>query len=309
MDIDIVYLWVNGNDPEWLAKKNTYLGITTENAHNCKGRFSDNGELKYSLRSIDTNAPWVRRIFIVTDNQVPEWLDTSNPKVQIVDHTDIMPPECLPCYSSVVIEQFLHKIPGLSEHFLYANDDMLIGKPVTPANFFAEDGRPYLFMFRRPFRKLVMWYRENIKRIQLSPYLVTIRNSARLVEKAYGKYYGCKQHHNIDAYTKTMFIVAHEKFGKEISTMYDHHIRTSEDYQRCLYSYVALAEKLGKLRYVGTKHSLRIQIHNRHTYYRFEKYHPVLFCMNDTELANDDDRRLSKEFLENLFPNKSQFEK
>ena len=66
----------------------------------------DNGELKYSLRSIGLYAPWVRKIFIVTDNQVPEWLDTAHPKIQIVDHSEILPEESRPCFNSVIIENF-----------------------------------------------------------------------------------------------------------------------------------------------------------------------------------------------------------
>ena len=126
MDVDLVYLWVNGNDPEWQAKRNACIGTAeTQRGVNCKGRYADNDELKYSLRSVAQYAPWIHKIYIVTDNQVPLWLDTSNPKVRIVDHKEIMPEICLPCFNSAVIEHFLYNIPGLSEHFLYANDDML----------------------------------------------------------------------------------------------------------------------------------------------------------------------------------------
>ncbi|MDE5919514.1 MAG: Stealth CR1 domain-containing protein, partial [Duncaniella sp.] len=74
-EIDMVYLWVNGNDPVWQAKRNAAVGKPVERlAMNCEGRYADNDELKYSLRSVEMYAPWIRRIFIVTDNQVPEWL-------------------------------------------------------------------------------------------------------------------------------------------------------------------------------------------------------------------------------------------
>ena len=131
MDVDLVYLWVDGSDPEWRAKRNASIGASEEkSAVNCEGRFADNDELKYSLRSVDKYAPWIHRVFIVTDNQVPAWLDTSNPKVRIVDHKDILPDACLPCFNSVLLEHFIYKIPGLSEYFLYANDDTFINKPV-----------------------------------------------------------------------------------------------------------------------------------------------------------------------------------
>ena len=93
MDIDLVYLWVNGNDPKWQAKRDACIGRPTGNLVNCKGRYADSGELKYSLRSVEKYAPWIRKIFIVTDDQKPEWLNTSNPKIQVVDHKEIMPTE------------------------------------------------------------------------------------------------------------------------------------------------------------------------------------------------------------------------
>ena len=112
-DIDIVYLWVDGNDPKWQAKRNRFIGNIVENSSvNCKGRYSNNDELKYSLRSIELYIPWIRNIFIVTDNQIPEWLDTSNPKIRIIDHKEIMPPESLPCFNSCLIEHFIYRSIG-----------------------------------------------------------------------------------------------------------------------------------------------------------------------------------------------------
>ena len=85
MKIDFVITWVDGNDPKWQAKRNRFIGNIVENSSvNCKGRYSNNDELKYSLRSIELYIPWIRNIFIVTDNQIPEWLDTSNPKIRII---------------------------------------------------------------------------------------------------------------------------------------------------------------------------------------------------------------------------------
>lgn len=309
MDIDLVYLWVNGNDPKWQAKRDACIGRPSGSQAHCKGRYADNGELKYSLRSAEKYAPWIRRIFIVTDNQIPEWLNTDNPKVQIVDHTEIMPAECLPCFNSAVIEMFLCNIPGLSEHFLYANDDTYFGKPVQPQDFFDKDNLPKVFLFRKPFRKLALFYREKVLGKKLSPNLNAIKNAAKLVEKHYGKYYGGKPHHNIDAYLKSTLEMANKKFENELKPMRTHHMRSSEDIQRCAYSYVALAEKQAHLCYVSARHSFRIEIENRNLYKKFEEYNPVLFCFNDSEHATDEDRAYAIEFINNLFPVKSEFEK
>lgn len=310
MDIDLVYLWVNGNDPQWLAKRNACIGKTEEkSAVNCDGRYADNDELKYSLRSIEKYAPWVRRIFIVTDNQVPVWLDTANPKVRIVDHKEIMPDVCLPCFNSAVIEHFLYRIPGLAEHFIYANDDMFINKPVTPETFFGKDGLPIVRFNRRPFRKWTLLFKEKVQGKRLSNYVQTIRNSAELVEKKYGKYYGGKTHHNIDAYLRSDYEHAAKVFEDEIRTTLPNHVRSENDIQRNIYSYVALAEKRAHLHYVTQRTSFRLHIQNESHYGKLERYNPILFCMNDSQYAKDCDRKRAAAFLDKRFPEKSQYEK
>lgn len=310
MDVDLVYLWVNGNDPEWQAKRNACIGTAeTQRGVNCKGRYADNDELKYSLRSVAQYAPWIHKIYIVTDNQVPSWLDTSNPKVRIVDHKEIMPEICLPCFNSAVIEHFLYNIPGLSEHFLYANDDMFVNRPVKPDDFFAQDGLPIVRFNRRPLRKFTLWFKEKVQGRALSNYVQTIRRSAEMVEKKYGIYYGGKTHHNIDAYLKSDYQHAAQVFDSEIKATFANHVRSASDVQRNIYSYVALAEKRAHLHYVTQRTSFRFHIHRENHYKKLEKYNPMLFCMNDSEFATDEDRKRMAEFLSLRFPDKSQFEK
>lgn len=310
MEIDFVYLWVDGSDPKWQAKRNACIGNTQKkSAVNCEGRYANNDELKYSLRSLELYAPWIRKIFIVTDDQVPEWLDTSNPKVRIVDHKEILPSQSLPCFNSQVIEHFLYKISGLSEHFLYGNDDMYINKPVAPEMFFATDGLPIMRLNRRPFRKLTLLIKEKVLKKKLSSYVLAIRRAAELVEKRYGIYFGGKTHHNIDAYLKSSYQHVGEVFREEIEATLTNHVRRSNDVQRNVYSYVPLAEKKAHLQYVTQRTSFRLHIQNERHYDKLERYNPMLFCMNDSEYADDADRKRAAEFLERKFPKKSQFEK
>lgn len=309
IDIDLIYLWVNGNDPKWIEKRKKYTEHLTNNEENCKGRFENNDELKYSLRSIEKYAPWIRKIFIVTDNQIPEWLNTLHPKIKIVDHTTILPKECLPCFNSVVIEHHIHKIPGLSEYFLYANDDMFINQPVKPDFFFTKDLLPIIRFNRRPFRKWTLLFKTKILGKTLRNYIQTIHNAALLVEQKYGTYYNDKTHHNIDAYKKSTYQHARQLFDKEISATLSNHMRSANDIQRNLYSYVALAENKGKLCYVTQHTSQRLHIDNRNNYKKYEFYKPMLFCVNDSQFANDEDRKYVITFLNKLFPNKSKFEK
>lgn len=133
---DLVYLWVNGSDPEWQQKKRLFTGQLSDNSEqNNLGRYISNDELRYALRSAAKNVPWIRKIYIVTDNQKPEWLDETHPKIQLVDHTEIMPAQILPCFNSSVIEYFIHKIPGLSDRFLLSNDDLFFNASLSPDFF------------------------------------------------------------------------------------------------------------------------------------------------------------------------------
>lgn len=309
MDIDLVYLWVNGNDPVWQAKRNACIGIPKEKSGiNCEGRYADHDELKYSLRSIEKYAPWIRKIFIVTDDQIPNWLKKDHPKIVIIDHTEILPQESLPCFNSALIEHFLYKIPGLSEHFLYSNDDTYLNKPVTPSTFFAKDGLPIIRLNRRPFRKLELFIKERILGKTLSNYNRTIQNAAHLIEKKYGIYFSGKAHHNIDAYLKSSYRHAEEMFLEDIRPTYTNHVRSDNDIQRNFFYYAALAEKKGHLQYVTQKTSFRFHIHKEKYYEKFRNYDPIFFCMNDSQYATEAHRLKAQAFLEELFPEKSSFE-
>jgi hypothetical protein len=140
-DIDIVYSWVDGSDPEFRARRAGMMAqVVVGEGDDADARIRQIDELKYALRSVHRNAPWIRRIFIATDSKVPEWL-TDDPKVTIVravDHfSDI---SGLPVFNSHAVECQLQHIDGLSEHFLYSNDDMFFARPVRPSMFFTPAG-------------------------------------------------------------------------------------------------------------------------------------------------------------------------
>lgn len=138
--IDFVVSWVNGQDPVWLSKYNEFSDDDTLDVKNA--RFRDYDIFKYWFRSVEKYASWVNHIYLVTDNQVPEWLDTTNEKITIIDHTQIIDQKYLPIFNSSAIELNIHKIPNLSENFVYFNDDMFLNKRVTPNDFFSKDGLP-----------------------------------------------------------------------------------------------------------------------------------------------------------------------
>lgn len=142
--IDFVISWVNNSDNNWKKKRDYYAHDLSKSnlAGNLDERFRDFGFLKYLFRSIDKFSPWVNHIFLITDDQIPEFLDVNNSKISIVDHSEFIPSKYLPTFNSSAIELYINRIPNLSEHFVYFNDDMLINKPVYPTDFFDKTGSP-----------------------------------------------------------------------------------------------------------------------------------------------------------------------
>lgn len=135
MIIDIVILWVDGSDPVWLEEKRKYTPPSAKDS-NSVNRYRDWGLLPYWFRAIDTFMPWVRKVHLVTWGHVPAFLNLDAPKLNVVKHTDFIPAEYLPTFSSHAIEMNIHRIPDLSEHFIYFNDDMFLLRPMEPEWFF-----------------------------------------------------------------------------------------------------------------------------------------------------------------------------
>ena len=151
LNIDAVITWVDGDDPVHIAKRAAYSGVGEVVRRDDIGgatRFRSVGEIRFCVASILRFAPFIRRIFIVTDAQNPN-LDgfvsrhfpDSRIPVIIVDHRELFRgyEQYLPTFNSLSIETMLYRIPGLSEHFVYFNDDVFLAAPVTPRDWFRED--------------------------------------------------------------------------------------------------------------------------------------------------------------------------
>lgn len=143
--IDAVYTWVDDSDPRWLQRR-------SEAAPDASGtiadsvsadRFANRDELRYSLRSLALFAEWFDRVCVVTDQQTPSWAAQS---LEIVDHRDILADDALPTFNSHAIETGLHRIPNLSEHYIYLNDDVFFDGPVPWSLFFTADGSSRFFL-------------------------------------------------------------------------------------------------------------------------------------------------------------------
>ncbi len=183
--VDAVYMWVDDSDPAWRARRDSRYRAEVAAAEVIADdsladfRFRDRGELRASLRSLEAHAPWIRRIFLVTDQQRPQWLDPASTRVVVVDHRDFVDPVALPTFSSHVIGSQLHRIPGLAARYLVVNDDILFNRPVTPIDFFTPQGslKVVLSRSRRPL----------ISPDRLTPLEQARANSAGLIERDHGR--------------------------------------------------------------------------------------------------------------------------
>ena len=311
--IDLVYLYVNSSDEEWVNKRNQYA----MDHNNSACRFRDNHELMYSLRSVEKYAPWIRNIYIISNSAMPDWLNTNHPKLHIVEHEDIMPPNILPCFNSNVIESYLYKIPGLSEIFLYANDDMFFGNAVSP-DFFVKDGKPIVRMIKKAVTPD-------------SYYNMAILNSKKIVFDYYGKEYPLVPWHNIDVYTKTGIENCKKDFAKEFEIASHNNLRAENDIQRVIFHYhllihnscilkvynnsslpMLVMSSLKKL-FLPSKYIdyLFCTIHNIFSHPFIPKIllkHPKCACVNDSEQTTEEELRQYPIFMEKMFPERSSFE-
>ncbi|MES5825192.1 stealth conserved region 3 domain-containing protein [Streptomyces sp. RG80] len=141
--VDAVYTWVDGDDPDLAAKRRAHQALSDNPIaprETGASRYTSHDELRYALRSLEMYAGFVRHVYLVTDSQIPSWLDPTAEGLTVVDHRDILPPDALPVFNSHAIESRLHHIPGLSEHYLYFNDDVFINRPVRAEHFFHGNG-------------------------------------------------------------------------------------------------------------------------------------------------------------------------
>lgn len=138
--VDFVVTWVNGNDSEWRAQKGEWLlKIDPDEATDWltgDKRYRDWDLLRYWFRGVEQCAPWVRKVHFVTWGHIPDWLETSNEKLNIVKHEEFIPKKYLPTFNSHTIEFNLHNIDGLAEKFVYFNDDTYLLKPLRETDFF-----------------------------------------------------------------------------------------------------------------------------------------------------------------------------
>ena len=236
------------NDPEWQKEFSKYSG-DRNNIRNgvSEARFRDYGFLKYWFRGVEKFAPWVRKIHFVTSGQKPEWLDTSNPKINMVSHKDYIPARFLPTFNSVVIEYYMHRIPGLAEHFVYFNDDFYIINKIGTERFF-RNGLPCDIAAFKYNPSWSQWYRtlensikiinrhfdkkEVMERDHAKWFYSGYGSKARwnYILNPYGKFIPLRTPHNAQPYLKSTFEEVWSAVGEELTAASSNRFRAMNDY-------------------------------------------------------------------------------
>lgn len=237
--IDAVYTWVDGAEPAWRERHRAWLEsvkATPSRADGGESRYSSRDELRYSLRSLAMYAPWVRKIWIVTDRQTPAWLRTDHPGVEVVDHRDLFAdPEALPTFNSHAIETQLHHIDGLAEHFLYLNDDFFLGRPLSPGHFFHPNGVTKYFASSTTIPPG--------PRADTDPtWIAAAKNNRALIEGAFGRGTVRAFKHAPYALRRSVLHEIAERFAEPVAATAHSRVRSVEDVSlvSSLYHYYAL---------------------------------------------------------------------
>ena len=304
--IDAVFTWVDFEDPRWQQEfaeadrpGNLVRAAATES------RFNHVNELRYGLRSVSEFAPWINHIWLVTAGHTPSWLDSSNDKISVITHDQIWAGEKgLPTFNSQAIEANLHRIPGLTEHFLYFNDDMLIGRPVAPETFFTPEGRPKVFVSHSTVPD------GEPRRGDLAPDAAG-KNNRRLVAAATGQVMSAKYQHAPYALSRSIIAELEERFGAELRATTRSVFRSTSDVTVAGGLHHSYALATGQA-VVGDIRSRYVDLESRHadhllnvtSRYRFYES----FCVNVVLDGPRDPARLV-EFLQSYFPNPAPWEK
>ena len=310
--IDVVYTWVDGDDPVWQQRKNDALGITdtaqlNDTAVNAS-RFISRNELLYSLRSIELYANWVRNIYIVTDHQVPDWLDTANPRIKIVSHEDIFTdPDVLPVFNSHAIESQLHHIDGLSNKFLDLNDDVFFGGIVQPGDFFHSSRISKYFPSNACLDVAPASARD-------LPVLSAAKNARALIADEFGVTITNKFKHTPIALQRDVLYEMEERFPDLFKTVAASRFRHPDDYSipSGLYHFYAFATGRAVPGHIKYGYQDISQENLPVFLARIVQNNPYrVFCLNDTATTPDQLELISLEVskaMARCYPFKSEFE-
>lgn len=280
--IDAVITWVNNNDSDWIEKLNYYKYKNEKDVNYFSidnARFENHGELYYVIKSIESYMPWINSIFLVTDNQTPEF--TLSDKVKIIDHKQIINSKYLPTFNSHVIEAHLHNIPELSENFIYFNDDVFVARNLPKTHFLSGNNLSSLFLSGKNLEQM---FQKGVK----TPTLLASMNCRELLLKKYNQKINNPLVHTYVPLKKSYFELTWLLFGNEINAFLPNKFRNDNDLNLAtfLVPWVMYLEGRSKLSR-DVCYYFNIRSASSLSYYHFlntkkiENVLPHSFCAND----------------------------
>jgi len=313
--VDAVYLWVDDSDPRWREKREGVrraLGMEPSPAVAddtvASHRFRDRGELRASMRSLEMYAPWIRNVYLVTDEQRPAWLDDTHGRVKVVDHREIFSdPSVLPSYNSHAISSQIHRIPGLADHYLLMNDDVMFNRAVTPYTFFTSLGQLKINFSRSR--------RPDLPREKQTSLELARTNSAELLERDHGRRASSLFGHVPVPQRKDVAFEIEERYRDEIRRTIESQFRAPTDVVVSSWLHLYTALFTGR----GVRGSVRFgyfNIGNPVVRQKMERLSYVrefqVICLNDVPPPggeDDADPEWLAEWLEKVYPIRADFER
>jgi hypothetical protein len=310
--IDAVFTWVDGSDPDWVQRKNATLGEVGSQQINTiatnQSRFISRDELKYALRSVVAFAPWIRRIFLVTDDQIPAWLDDSDPRLTVVSHGELFAGTgSLPTFNSHAIESRLHLIPGLAEYFIYFNDDMFLGRPLLPTAFFHANGIAKFFLSTAQLEA-------GAATVHDAPVTAAGKNNRQHIQELFGRGIAQKMQHVPYPLQKSVLEEIEQTLHDQVLQTAAHPFRHPGDLSipsslQHYWAYLTRRAVPGTIKYTyaDLAHpSTPVQLA-----FLLSRRHCDVFCLNDTDSATvalGEQAAMMRDFLPHYFPFRSPFE-
>jgi len=277
--IDAVYTWVNHADENW---QKLWLDTFPEELYD-PDRYTSNDELRYSLRSLHKYAPWLNKIYVVTNCSEPDWLN-GHEKIIWIQHEEIFPDSAsLPTFNSHAIEACLHRIPGLSNHFLYLNDDFILGQPCLPSDFFDEIGRSLSYF--EPYGMV-----DETDRIDAPDYLLAAQNSRKLVSSVYPNYQARNLHRHVPyALRKDVLSDIEQRFPESFEVTRNAKRRSAQDINLTsfLYHHFAYASRAAVK---GEASGIIVRPTNIRSIVGKDSFKYKLLCFNDGNNSSKDSK-------------------
>lgn len=328
IQIDFVLPWLDPTDPEWIHEYNTHS--IEQKIISSNPRYRDWDNLIYWFRGVEKYAPWVNKIHFITYGHLPKWLNTKHPKLNIVNHSDYIETLYLPTFSSHTIELNMHKIPFLSENFVYFNDDTFLINPINKSFYFNQHNQPMdscIFNAIVDDGDLSFYLLNNLKVIEkhFNKFEAIKKKPSNFINFKYGslqlksllltpwkKFTGFQNFHLPQPFKKSIFEELWDVEKDLLEKTCSNRFRSKEDVNQYLFKYWQLLSgtfepsninKTGRCISPCTQNFKEIEN-------LFSSKFMKVICINDSNDVDDFD--LSKEFVNSLLdsklPNKSLFE-